>query len=73
MKVLRLKIKTLENNHVHFDGGNNIDTLCGLYTLGDERLGISEPVIVNQKVNCPQCIRIVKICNLIERHEYANK
>lgn len=70
----RVKIKTLENSHTHFDfeiGGNNY-TLCGLDTLGDTSLGLNYPVKVKRKVNCPTCITIVKFCHAIRSSEFED-
>lgn len=70
MKVTRIQIKTDTDNDVHFDSGHNEYTLCGLDTMGDPTLKISEPVITNKKVDCPQCIRIVKFCMRIKPNEW---
>ena len=71
MKVKSIQVKTRENNHVHFDRGRNIDTLCGLYYLGDETLGIHRGKEVNRKVNCPACIEIVRLCQTIQKSRYV--
>lgn len=70
--ILHIKIKTLENNHTHFnykEGGQNY-TLCGLETGGDLTLGIHAPIAVKRKVNCPSCIKMVEVCHLIKKSEY---
>jgi len=70
--AVRVKIKTYENNHVHFDfvqGGQNY-TLCGLETGGDESLGIGYPKTVKRKVNCPECVRLVEYCHSIKKSEF---
>ena len=66
-----IKIKTIENNYVHFDTHRNNYTLCGLETGGDLTMGIERPVATTRKVNCPDCIRIIKFCNEINRNEWA--
>lgn len=66
----RIKIKTWENSHIHFDTHVNNYTLCGLETGGDERFGIQMVVVVKLKVNCPDCIRIAEFCHLIKRSEW---
>lgn len=68
----RIKIKTFENSHIHFDTHNNNYTLCGLETGGDERIGIQLPTRVKRKVNCPDCIRIVEFCHQIKLSEWEN-
>lgn len=66
-----VRIKTYENTLVHIDTHKNNYTLCGLETGGDESIGImlSEPV-PNKRVNCPECIEIIKFCKSIKRKEY---
>ena len=66
----RVKIKTYENSNTHFDTHKNNYTLCGLETGGDETLGISLSQPVKRKVNCHDCIEIVKFCNDIKRSEW---
>lgn len=68
----RIKIKTWENSHTHFDTHKNNYTLCGLETGGDEKMGIRLPTTVKRKVNCPDCIRIVEFCHLIRTSEWEN-
>jgi hypothetical protein len=68
--ALKLKIKTEENHHVHFDTCVNSYTLCGLETGGDKGIGISVGVRTTQKVDCPDCIRIVKFCKPILESEF---
>lgn len=68
----RIRIKTWENTHTHFDTHLNNYTLCGLETGGDETNGIQVPKKVNRKVNCPACIRIVKFCHAIKTNEFEN-
>lgn len=66
----RIKINTHENKHTHFDANINNYTLCGLETSGDEKLGIKISVVVKRKVNCPDCIRIVRFCHEIKCSEF---
>lgn len=66
----RVRIKTFENNNVHFDTLRNNYTLCGLETGGDTTMGIQIPKNTNSKVNCPECIRIVEFCHAINRNEW---
>ena len=70
--AVRVKIKTHENNHTHFDTKINNYTLCGLETSGDLTFGISLSKPVKRKVNCPACIRIVEFCHAIKRSEWEN-
>ena len=65
-----IKIKTEENNHVHFNTHTQGYTLCGLETGGDYSIGIHTGKIVTQKVNCPHCIKIVKYCQNINKSEF---
>jgi hypothetical protein len=65
-----IKIKTNEDNHIHFDTHMNNYTLCGLETGGDKGLNISIAIPTRGKVNCPECIRIVKFCHDIEKSEW---
>ena len=69
----RVKIKTIENSHTHFDTHNNNYTLCGLETGGDESIGIMTSVVVKRKVNCPQCIWIVRFCKEIKTSEFETE
>jgi hypothetical protein len=66
----RIKIKTYENSHTHFNTHVNGYTLCGLETGGDESIGISIPIPVKRKVNCPDCISIVMFCHKITDNEF---
>ena len=63
-----IRIKTLENNYVHFDGKSDY-TLCGLDTIGDTSLSIEESVETTKKVDCPTCIEIVNYCQKIKQTE----
>jgi len=63
----RIKIKTWENSHTHFDTHRNNYTLCGLETGWDESMGIQRSATVKRKVNCPDCIRIVEFCHNINK------
>lgn len=65
-----LKIKTNEDNLVHFDQHHNEYTLCGLDIMGDYRLGIARAEETKEKVNCIQCIRLVELCKAIKSTEY---
>ena len=68
--IRRIIIKTPDNKHVHFDTGKNNYTLCGLETGGDDGLSIDIGVKTDRKVNCPDCIAIVKFCRSIKSNEY---
>jgi hypothetical protein len=68
----RIKIKTFENSHTHFDTHRNNYTLCGLETGGDKGIGIQMPKNMNRKVNYPDCIRIVEFCHKIKTSEWEN-
>ena len=65
-----VKIKTPENNYVHFDTHRNSYTLCGLETGGDGKIGIQTAKTVKAKVNCPDCLRILHFCKSINKNEY---
>jgi hypothetical protein len=65
-----IRIKTFENNYVHFDTHQNNYTLCGLETGGDETFSIEKSILTKRKVNCPDCIRIVEFCHQIEKKEF---
>jgi len=67
----RIRIKTLENNNVHFNTHRNNYTLCGLETGGDPGLGIEYPVKTQAPVDCPDCIQIVKFCHKIKKNEFV--
>lgn len=67
-----IKIKTTDDNHVHFDTWQNNYTLCGLETGGDSTLGFNKGITVTSKVNCPHCIRILKFCLDISKNEWTN-
>ncbi len=69
----RIRIKTSDDNYVHFDTHKNTYTLCGLETGGDLSLGIHEGKSVSLKVNCPDCLRIVRFCKAIPNHEFLTK
>ncbi len=66
----RVKIKTYEDYKTHFDTHLNNYTLCGLETGGDGELKMSVAKVVKSKVNCQDCIRIVKFCHDIKRSEF---
>lgn len=65
-----LKIKTPEDNLVHFESGNSY-TLCGLETDGDSVLGLGLCIETKQKVNCDKCLEIVEYCRTIKNEEMA--
>ena len=65
-----IKIKTPEDNYVHFDTHMNNYTLCGLETGGDTGLGIGLAIPIKRKVNCPECIRVAEFCHRINRKEW---
>jgi hypothetical protein len=69
MSKTRIKIKTDSGMQVHFDTHINNYTLCGLETSGDETCGLSEGIITNRKVDCPDCIRIIRFCKEIKSTE----
>lgn len=73
MAIDHILIKTHEDHNVHFDFKRDNTTLCGLYTLEDPSLGIMEDVITKKKVNCQQCIAIVKFCQQIKINEFKNQ
>jgi hypothetical protein len=68
--ITRIKIKTTEDNNVHFDTAINNYTLCGMETGGDSGMGFEQGIITNEKVNCLGCIRIVEFCHQIKKTEY---
>lgn len=69
-EVGRILIKTETDSYVHFDTGKNNYTLCGLETGGDSFLEIDEGKPTTRKVNCPDCIGIVKFCSRIKTTDY---
>ena len=66
MKVVakHVQIKTPDDNCVHLMSENSY-TLCALESCGDSGLGFDEGIIVNKKIDCPDCIEIVKFCKSI--------
>lgn len=52
---------------VHFNGviGNSY-TLCGLNTEGDEYLGQKPGKETKRKINCPDCLAIIRECKSLE-------
>jgi hypothetical protein len=66
----KIRIKTQEDDNIHFDFGRNEYTLCGLDTMGDPTLGIEVPKVTDKKVDCPTCIAIVKYCKSIKSTEF---
>lgn len=68
-----IRIKTEENNYVHFDYGLNDYTLCGLDTMGDPTLSISVPVETKRRVDCPTCLAVVDYCKQIRLSECKRK
>ena len=67
----KVRIKTFENNYVHIDTHKCNYTLCGLETGGDESIGIMlSETVYNKRVNCPECIEIIKFCKSIKRKDY---
>jgi len=66
-----LLIKTVENEHVHLDAERNEYTVCGLDTMGDRSLGISEPIITKKKIDCPMCIQVIELCKKVRRTEWT--
>jgi len=65
-----VKIKTEENNCTHVDTHSNNYTLCGLETGGDEGMGIQVAKVVETKITCQDCIRIIEFCRKIKRSEW---
>ncbi len=67
-----LKIKTTDDEHVHFDLDNSA-TLCGMETGDDDTVGIEAGRETRERVDCPQCIQLVLICKTVKfsemRHE----
>ncbi len=74
----RIKINTKDHDEaeydtlVHFDRGRNAYTLCGLETQGDDGdggVGIAEGERTSDKVDCPDCLSVVRCCRAIKRSE----
>jgi hypothetical protein len=63
-----LRIKTDQDNLIHSEGTDD-HTLCGLDACGDSQLGIEQPKETNRKINCPDCIQIIRFCWSIRRIE----
>lgn len=60
-------------NEVHFVGCISDYTLCGLTLDGDENVA-GEYMPTSKKVNCDQCIRIVRYCqNINYKKECKNE
>jgi hypothetical protein len=53
----------------HFVGPISDYTLCGLTLDGDE-LTAGDFKETNNKVDCKQCVDIVKFCQMIKKSEY---
>lgn len=68
----RIRIKTDQDEYVHFDKQVNTLTLCGLETSGDPSLSIEAGQPTNRRVNCPDCIDLVTICKSVKSTEYIN-
>lgn len=69
----RLCIRTDTDACIHFDTGINGYSLCGLETQGDSVIGIQSGRPTTRKVNCPDCIRIVRFCKEIKGYEYVKE
>lgn len=55
---------------IHFVGDFQQDySLCGHDLAGDEDMGWTEGVYTTSKVNCQDCIRIVRYCKAIGEEE----
>lgn len=56
----RLEIETTEGTFIHLESPFNEMTLCGLESMGDIEIGISEGVYTKERVTCPQCKQIIR-------------
>ena len=65
----RLTIVVDGKASVHFDWQSEARTLCGLETMGDPAIGISQSISTTSKVDCPQCIQTVTFCRQIKANE----
>jgi hypothetical protein len=69
--MIREKITENGVDVVHFLGSGQGDVaLCGQDLAGDKFLGWDESTQTKEKVNCRDCIAIVKYCKKVRRHEY---
>ena len=58
--VDKLKITDSGGTNIHWDGHSEF-TLCGLEALdGDPAIGLEAPIIVKSKVDCGECLNIIK-------------
>ncbi len=66
-----LRIREYSNKgFVHFSKNQNDYTVCGLETSGDKKLGLGVGRPVKTKVDCPDCIRMVELCQSIKSSEF---
>ena len=68
-----IKIKADRGTETQFFGVFDDHTLCGLSTSGDEEFGIIIKGRVSRKVNCDDCISIVKYSKVIDEKEFVKK
>lgn len=66
----KILINTVNQCYIHFAGYINDDeTLCRLSTNVDLILGQEKGILIEGKVDCPECIKILKYCNHISKKE----
>lgn len=64
-----IKIQTESDEFVHLDGCISDQTLCGLEQLGDGFLGFEKGFETNEKIDCPNCIRIILYCKSVRKNK----
>lgn len=63
------KIKTVDGTFVHADGIITDHTLCGLTLGGDSFLKIGVEIQTNNRINCTDCLKIIRYCKSIKHTE----
>lgn len=75
MKLKRIKFDGtgdgVNDSGVHFVHWNMDYTLCGV-TLDGDPLTAGEFSYTNKKVNCKNCIQLIRICKSIKSTEYKS-
>lgn len=65
---MNLKIKTKERGtEIHYKGVFDDHTLCGLDINGDVYLRIEAATKVDKRVNCQDCLKIVRYCQSLPK------
>ncbi len=78
MKVAKLTIKngTIVNTKLHHPGITQpwVTALCGQDLWGDNVAGEcwEEAEEVEGKINCPDCLRIIRVCRKLQRSDFIS-